>query len=47
MSDKSPHQKHSAKKSTKDLKDKRREREEQRRTSTQVEQLLHPHKSHS
>jgi hypothetical protein len=47
MADKSPHDKHSAKKSVKSLKDKRRERDEQRKTATQVDQLLHPRKTHS
>jgi hypothetical protein len=42
MTDKSPHQTHSAKKSGKELKAKRTERKEKQRAAGEMQQLMHP-----
>ena len=42
MTDKSPHQAHSAKKSGKEIKAKRTERKEKQRAAGEMQQLMHP-----
>jgi hypothetical protein len=44
MTDKSPHDNHSAKKSGKALKAKRTERREKQNATAQMQQLMHPRK---
>ena len=45
MSDKSPHDNHSAKKSGKAVKVKRSERKEKQRAATEMERLMHPRRA--
>jgi hypothetical protein len=45
MGDKSPHDNHSAKKSSKTLKAKRTARRAEKGATVQMQQLMHPHKN--
>ena len=45
MTDKSPHDAHSPKKSGKAVKAKRGERKEKQRAATEMEQLMHPRRA--
>jgi hypothetical protein len=47
VSDKSPHDNHSAKKSGKAVKVKRSERKEKQRAATEMERLMHPRRARS
>jgi hypothetical protein len=47
MTDKSPHETHSAKKSGKELKAKRTERKQKQRAAGEMQQLMHPRKEGS
>ncbi len=45
MADRSPHEKHSTKKSGKAVKAKRSERKEEQRAATEMERLMHPRRA--
>ena len=47
MSDKSPHDDHSPKKSGKAVKAKRSERKDKQRAATEMERLMHPRRARS
>jgi hypothetical protein len=47
MSDKSPHDNHSPKKSGKAVKAKRTERKDKQRAATEMERLMHPRRARS